>query len=329
MADSKSQNRHQYVPPHVQQQMAKQLQQNVPKHMQQYVGAFMEQNVVHPNKYGNPLAGMSTTGNNPTGRPTTYKPVTHLPRDSHYQQYRDPNTPPTDLYPAQPEPAAGTGQPDDQQQYGHYPQQPSPQPQQPYDFIMNPEQPKPGRGLPGLNSSLPVRIGIFAGGLLVLLIIFTVVRNLLAGPSVMPYFVSVAQQQQELIHLASNVTNAGQTQNISTGNQNFAATAQLSLSTSQAELVKYITTNGQKLENKQLGLKIDPKLDERLQTAAAAGTYNQTFKEIMQSEMNDYINSLKSAFQKTSGKNGRALLNNDYEQAQLLMNQLNTDAAIQ
>lgn len=319
MADSKSKRA--YVPPHVQQQMARQLQQSVPKHMQQYVGAFMEQNVVNPQKYGNPTAGMSTTGNNPTGRPVTYRPVTNLPRSAHYQQYRDPSAPPTDLYPTQAQPGASTVvQP--QEQYGHQPAPtPPPQPQQPYDFIMNPASPpKSSR----FSNSLPMRIGLVTGGLLILLVAFNVIKGLLAGPSPTPYFVSTVQDQQAIIHLLGQ---AKKQPDLNTANSNFLATAELSLTSSRTDILDYIDKIGKKAEAKQLNLKVSLKLDEQLNTAAAAGTYNPTFKEIMQSKLETYKRDLKTAYLKAPGQNGRALMDKNLKQADLLLKQLNVDSA--
>lgn len=309
-------NRNTYIPPHVEQAMAKQMQQsstmqyaaghmsrhteqavtrqlekNVPEHMKQYVGAFVEQNVMTPG------AGVTSTASSPTGRPTTYKPVTHLPRDSHYHQYQDSNaTSPTQ--PQQTQPSSGI-------------------PGQPYDFIMNPGS-SPKRSLFS-NNSLPFKIALIGGGLLVLLILISVIRGFFAPEPVVPYYINVAQKQQSLIHLA---TAAKEQDDLSTINKNFVATAELSLASSQSDLINYLTENGQTVDPKQLGLQIDPQLDERLKTAAAATTYNQTFKEILKEEITDYMSALQQTYDKSPGQTGRELLSKQYDQAELLLKQL-------
>jgi hypothetical protein len=199
--------------------------------------------------------------------------------------------------------------------------QPQAGPTKEYEFIVNPE--KPVRRLwqlPGGNSLL-IRALLVGGGLLVLIIIFVVVKNLLGSGSNATFtaFVGIAQDQQELIHLTSNTS---QQTNITTSNKNFAATAQLALGSSQAALGKYLATNGHKVNAKTLNLKVSASLDNQLVNAATAATYDQTFQQIAKTKLTAYMNDLQQTYKLTKGKNGRALLNDDYNQAQLLMIQL-------
>lgn len=201
--------------------------------------------------------------------------------------------------------------------------QPTAEPTEEYDFIVNPEKPAKRLRLPGGNSLL-TRTLLAGGGLLVLVIIFVIIKSLLGGGnSTFTAFVGVAQDQQELIHLS---TNAGQQTNITTGNMNFAATAQLSLASSQAALGKYLSTSGHKVSLKTLNLKVSASLDNQLVNAATAATYDQTFQQIAKTKLTAYMNDLQQTYKLTRGKNGRALLNDDYNQAQLLMIQLNAPA---
>ncbi len=201
------------------------------------------------------------------------------------------------------------------------PQQPN-QPQSPdspaYDFIVNPNKAKVKQPLLG-NTSLPIKIGLVAGGLLVLFIIFTVLKGLVGGSSNLAPYVGVAQDQQELIHL---VTAAGEQKDLSTTNQNFAATANLSLKTSQSEVLKYLRKNGQKVTVKQLALKISASTDSQLQAAAEATTYNQTFQDIMKTKLAAYSRDLQQAYNQSKGAKGKALLSDQFDQADLLQTQL-------
>lgn len=175
--------------------------------------------------------------------------------------------------------------------------------------------------LPGGNSML-TRIALIGGGLVILLIIFTVLKGLLtSGPDLTPV-VAVVQQQQELIHL---VTTAQQSQqgNLSVTNKNFAATLQLTLGTSQGKTIQYLATNHKKLKAKQLNLKVSALTDKRLAGAAAAGNYDQTFTEIMQAQLNTYGSDLALAYKQGYGPKGKALLKDDYRQLQLFKTQLN------
>lgn len=160
-----------------------------------------------------------------------------------------------------------------------------------------------------------------AGGLLVLIIIFVIIKSLFGGSgSTLTAFVGIAQDQQELIHLATNASN--QT-NLTVGNMNFAATAQLSLASSQAAIGKYLATGGHKVNAKTLDLKISTSLDSQLTNAATAATYDQTFEQIVTTKLTAYMHDLSQTYKLTKGSKGRALLNDDYHQAQLLLTQLN------
>lgn len=166
-----------------------------------------------------------------------------------------------------------------------------------------------------------MRALLAAGGLLVLVIIFVIIKSLFGGGgSNLTLFVGVAQDQQELIHLA---TNASQEKSLTANDQNFAATAQLSLASSQAAIIKYLSVNGQKVNLKTVNLKLSASLDAQLTNAAAATIYDQTFQQITKTKLTAYLSDLQQTYKQTKGKNGRALLSDDYNQAQLLLAQLN------
>jgi len=309
-----------HIPQHVEKQISQYMEKSMPGHLKQYAGAYMQQRVIQPNT-ANPHTVMARNLGSkqfsvaPT--PDKLKLSHNMPNGEQYNvnwaenpgQQPDPLAPASHSFqPAQPpqQAAPNTAQP------------------QPYDFIMNPEQPKQHKAsLPGGNSAA-MRAVFIAGGLLVLLIVFTVIKGLLGGSSNLDSFVAVAQDQQELIHLA---TNADQQPDLSTTNKNFTATAELSLGSAQSQLIKYLSTNGTKVTAKQLALKISSQTDARLTTSAAATTYNQTFKEIVNDKLTTYVTDLQQTYNHTSGNKGKALLSDQYQQAQLLITQLNSSAS--
>jgi hypothetical protein len=136
----------------------------------------------------------------------------------------------------------------------------------------------------------------------------------------------VAQDQQELVHLLTP-QQENLTASLADDTKNFAATAKVTLASSQSQVIQYLTSNGQKVDAKKLGLKINPQTDEQLTTAAAAGTYDETFREIMKSELNTYMNDMSAVYKEATGKKGRALLSDQYNQAQLLLKQLDPSSA--
>lgn len=193
---------------------------------------------------------------------------------------------------------------------------------QSYSFITNsPEEPKrsPLSFLSGL--SLRGRIILGAGGLVAFLILILILRALVGGGGNADVLITVVQDQQELVHLAEN---AGTEQSLSRKNRNLASTVQLAVASSQSQLVTYLAEGGKRLNEKQLNLKVDATVDQRLTDAASSGTYNQTFEEIMRDTLNEYGQDLQDAYQANKGPNGRAILSDSYNQARLLGIQLNS-----
>lgn len=305
-----------YVPQHAEAQLAQAMQKNMPAHLKQYAGAYMQQRIIEPN-------GARLHAPNSSPNPTPPPPQPNSLRRDHSmfsQQYAvDPSKlsggqvilPPDQPSQNPVQPNTSSPNPDFSQPQG-----------QPYDFIMNPQKP-PKKSFFGGSTSPLIRVAIILVSILLLLLLLIILKNALAGKPKLDSYVTVAQDQQELIHLA---TNASQQQDLSTNNHNLAATAQLSLASGQSQVLKYLSSNRFKVSAKTLALKVSANTDQQLASAEAAGTYNQTFQSIMQSQLNSYANDMKLAYQQNSGKNGRALLNNQYNQAVLLLQQTNVPA---
>lgn len=206
-----------------------------------------------------------------------------------------------------------------QQPYYGAPQAPPPPQQNPYDFIVNPNQSGPKRpGLPGGGSKFG-RIAVVAGGAVLLLILLVAVKGLLSTSSIpAKSFTALAAQQQELVHLGSSGMQNAQSGSV----KNFALTARLSITTQQADLFTYLSNNGVKLSKKDLAKTLDTQLDAQLTSAASASNFDSTYTSIMKTELTNYQHSLQQTYNQTKGPKGRAMLSNDYDAAQLLLQQL-------
>lgn len=189
-----------------------------------------------------------------------------------------------------------------------------------YSFITTPPQTAPHRPLPG-TTSRGGRIAWAIVGLVVLLILFNIVKGVVSGPSIWPQFINIAEDQTEILHLASGAVTAQQT-GISTANKNFALTTQATMTTAQANTLQYLKNNGHKVKSKQLNFKISTSLDSQLTTAAGAGDYDSTFQQIMQAKLNAYQQDLKATYAHTTGPKGKTLLSQDYDAASLLLTEL-------
>lgn len=294
---------HTRIPPQVQAIMAKKLERSAPGYMKKYVGAYMQQNLLHP-QVGGPM---------PTSGAAVMPHAPHANGSWREQHFQPTNSPPP---PAQPTATPGS------QVVPSQPGQPQPGANDPYMFITDPTAIQPRQfSLPGSGSRL-TQVVYGLGALVLLIIIISIAKSVLSGPPKLAPFVPVAQDQQQMIHLLV----ATQKQpNLSDSANNFIATAQLSLTSNQADLFRYLSKNNYKVSDKQLALSLNPNLDQQLTTAAANANYEQTLNSIMAAQLNRYLSDLKHAYTTTSGKNGRTLLNSDYDQAKLLLTQLQSN----
>ncbi len=299
-----------YVPPNVQKQMAQHMEQTMPNHLKEYINPYMQQQVVPQH-----LASV------PLGQPTHFTPHPPSPSLENAVQPLHPFEDQTQAVsqPQQISPQMQGPQPAVQPQaYGN---------QGPYEFITNPAtSERPASMLPSLlnGKSLRTRIIVLGGGLVGLLIIFSILKGLLAGSFDVQPFLAVLQDQQELIHLSTeaNQSSTGQA-SLPASYQGFIATTQLTVTSVQSQLITYLALNKQQVSPKQLNLKISTATDTQLTGASASGNYTATFQQIMSSQLNTYTADLRSAYAQTTGKKGRAQLNDDYKQARLLIKQLN------
>ncbi len=197
-----------------------------------------------------------------------------------------------------------------------------------YDFIINPAQAARQSAfakLPGGTNPLIIKIGLISGGLVVVLIIFSILKGLLTSDGNRPLLISVAQHQQSIIHLTAA---AAKENSLTLHNKNFALTAQTSLTTGESKMIAYLGKTGvKKVDPKLLALKVSAKNDQELALAATAGNYNPAFQEIMKSQMRQYQLALQAAYKLTPGKNGRILLNDQFKQSELLVTLLAETAA--
>ncbi len=154
-----------------------------------------------------------------------------------------------------------------------------------------------------------------------MLVLILILRAFTGGGGNAAVLITVAQDQTELIHLADN---ASVEDSLSSKNANLAATVQAAVSSSRSQIANYLAKAGKKVDAKQASLKISSMTDEQLTAAASAGTYNQTFEDIMRSQLDEYGKDLQKAYQANKGPKGRAILTDSYDQAKLLGVQLNS-----
>jgi hypothetical protein len=171
-----------------------------------------------------------------------------------------------------------------------------------YDFILNPQKPpKPKKfGFSG-GSNFGLTLGVIIGGAVLFMIIIAVVLSMFSGggSNSSVNMTGIAQSQQELIRVADQGVKGAVRQTT----RNLAVTVQYSMITQQKQTVAYLGRIGTNVDPKQLALKQNATTDQRLASAKATSTFDETFAEIMQNELTVYANNLKQLYNTATGEN--------------------------
>lgn len=191
--------------------------------------------------------------------------------------------------------------------------------QNPYDFIMNPQAPqKPKKSLFGGNSFI-TKLVLIIGSVIVFMITTAVILNITTSDKIdTGDLQTLAQTQQEVIRVATN----GMTNSRNQDNRNLATSVAMSVGTQQQQLISYLETQGIKVSAKDLALKEDAARTTQLTNAQQTSTYDVVFPQVMQTLLNDYAKELQTIYNGMSNQNARNLLKTDYDQTQLLLQQV-------
>jgi hypothetical protein len=190
-----------------------------------------------------------------------------------------------------------------------------------YEFFLNPA-PAPKQPLINLGStSLTKRIIIVVGGLVGFIIIIAILSSLLGSHTNYMPIITVAQDQNELVRVSTEGSTTSTTQTT----QNLALNVELSLTTTQLQLLAYLKANGQVVSTTELDATRDASTDQALAAATAVSNYDAVFSKIMQTGLQNYINDLKTAYP-TVGVKGKALIKQEAVGAKLLLDQANATA---
>jgi hypothetical protein len=168
-----------------------------------------------------------------------------------------------------------------------------------------------------------MRIGLIVGVLVVVVIILAVASSLLTskGGNV-TNMTSVAQDQVELVRVATEATQDQSADISQSTTRYFADNCLLAISSEQQRLLAFLTAHGVKLSTAKLALKQNSHTDAELTAAAASSTYDTAFLTAMQGDMSTYTSDLKVAYAASTNPQEKALLSTDYKDASLLEQQL-------
>lgn len=195
----------------------------------------------------------------------------------------------------------------------------SPQGSNPYEFILNPQQP-PKKSLGGkFGNRFIITISLIVGGTFILMIIVALLLNALAPAKISKEdLIGLAQTQTE-IHRISSQASSDATQQVT---KNLATTIEYTMVTQQKQTIDVLAKNNVELGKKELSLKQNATTDQRFATAKSTSTFDQTFTDIIQDELTNYADTLKRLSSKGNNRTERDRMSDYYRQVQQLISQI-------
>lgn len=191
-----------------------------------------------------------------------------------------------------------------------------------YDFIMQPgSAARRTMPFPVSSTNKTTKLLIVAAGLVVLVLLFGIVSSLLSKPAPSTAdLIKAAQEQTELIRVA----HIGDTNAVGATALNNALTTETTLGSANQQLLTYLAKQHVTVSAKTLALTQNKQTDAQLSSALAASTFDTTFEDILQLQLQAYQATLKAAYTANPGPNGRQLLSQQYLGAGLLLEQSQT-----
>ncbi|HSX08052.1 MAG TPA: hypothetical protein VLG11_04115 [Candidatus Saccharimonadales bacterium] len=209
-----------------------------------------------------------------------------------------------------------------------YPNEPEQNQQNPYEFIMNPQQPsKRNTPIPGVKDPFIARLILIVVVVVAVVVIVGVVASQLLSRNQVNTadLIGLAQSQQELIRVA----NQGATNGTQPVTRNFAINVQLALRSEQLQLLAYLQSQGHKLSATTLSLKKSKTTDTQLTTAQQTSTFDSTFVQLMQNSLTAYNTEVQQVLAGAAGANEKKILNVDQAAATMLLQQVPTQESVQ
>jgi hypothetical protein len=131
--------------------------------------------------------------------------------------------------------------------------------------------------------------------------------------------VGIINRQQEIIRVSGLGIKNAQSSDLA----NFIITTNLSVKSSQQELISYTTKHGVKIDTKKLSKAVaDPNTDKILASAQAASVYDSTFRRVMLGMLDDYQKTLQDIGSKATLQSEQDIVNKNIANAELLHNDL-------
>ncbi|MGH7195858.1 MAG: hypothetical protein ACREGA_03720 [Candidatus Saccharimonadales bacterium] len=212
------------------------------------------------------------------------------------------------------------------------PGQPNPMPnsgapnssQNQYDFFMDPQQApkKSPLKLGGPNGLLKTNFKLVVGvGAAFVLLLLALPFLLGGGKQKITPAVVVLQNQQDLLTSSNNTAESAVSQPV----KNLATNIDLVVATDQAQFLAYVAAGGVKLQSSTLdagaATPSGVATANKLQNAVAASDYDKVYTQVAQQQLQNYAGALQTDYAKSKNSNERQMLQQYFKNLQALIKQ--------
>jgi hypothetical protein len=202
------------------------------------------------------------------------------------------------------------------------PNAPSAQPSQPDYSFLN-EKHRRRLNLPISTRSMTGRIMVVAAGFILLIILFLIIKALLANPLINKTdYLAITERQQEMIHILTVDITSSNVSVLTPTEQNFVATASLTLGNAQTNTLNFMAENGDKINPSSLANVYSTAIDSDITSSINTNSLPNELQTIMQAQLNAYLSNLNAAYSSTKTASGKSLLKSEYSTGQLLIKAL-------
>ena len=180
-----------------------------------------------------------------------------------------------------------------------------------FDFIMNPNTPPKKSLLPSFFNN---KIIAFAGiGIVVIFLVVIIFSIIGSSPSSFDGYYAILKKQTEITRIAE----IGKKNARSSEAQKLATMTFTTITTDKKAVIEYLTTNKQKINDKEILLAQNKNLDTELNNAITNGRFDEEFLAIMDKLLADYSQLLQQNYE-SSGKKGKEILQTSYHNIELI-----------
>lgn len=291
-----------YIPKHAEKAISQHMQKSLPSHLKQYADPYLQQNIMRGNNLTSSVTPKASSYRPTVSRPGSMFNKQNFSSGSSQQIVGKYTTPAVNSQASQEQQPQGSGNN--------------------YDFIMNPQN-SGNKSTFLAPQSTKMRILIFGGGIILLIILMSVFFSFLnaAGNKQKENLLEVAKTQQEIIRVIDSSKEFISARDL----DDKVKTLRAVIVTSQQETTAALAAKGKEVNPKELAKSQNPQNDADLESARAQARGDEALNDILLNLLGQYAAQLQKVFD-AGNESEKALATDAFNQVNLIYS-LSNDAS--